>query len=200
MAKKTSPRSSTPADEKFQSQDFDLFAALEALDRKDYGWFSRLTEEQRRKFVPYMLVQWMSSVKSGGVLSSYYLLSVDSAANRHLFSEGVTGHPELQWLMLCASSPGMGKQRHQWIPQLPSGSGNLKTKLKTKDVLDYFGKIYPGADSSQLSVAAGEWTAAQNQKYRLASLEPTLKLQDIEVLSAITTPEQIDEYERRSGN
>jgi hypothetical protein len=34
----------TPKDEKFEGQDFDLFEALSALDRKDYGYIESLTE------------------------------------------------------------------------------------------------------------------------------------------------------------
>ena len=32
------------SDLKLQNVDFDLFAALDALDRKDYGYFDSLTE------------------------------------------------------------------------------------------------------------------------------------------------------------
>lgn len=56
-------KAKTPIDEKFEKIDFDLFEALAAIDRKDYGYYDRLTEEQQRKFSPYMMVRWMSSMK-----------------------------------------------------------------------------------------------------------------------------------------
>jgi hypothetical protein len=192
--------SKAPPDEKFQDQDFELFKALEALDKKDYSWFSRLTEEQQRKFVPYMLLHWSSAVKAGGLMGAYYVISTDANANKHMFNEYVQKHPELQWLMLCAVSPGSGKQFHQWIPHLSDKIGQLKDKAKEKDVLEYFGKIYKGVDPTTVSQAAVEFTENQNHRYRLAKIYPELKLEDIEVLSRITTPEDIDEYERMSGN
>jgi hypothetical protein len=60
-----------PVDEKFQNIDFDLFEALSALDRKDYGYLDRLTEEQQKKFVPYMMTHWMSAVKGGSDIQGY---------------------------------------------------------------------------------------------------------------------------------
>jgi hypothetical protein len=50
-------------DEKFDKQDFDLFEALSALDKKDYGYYDRLTTEQQKKFVPFMMLHWMSAIK-----------------------------------------------------------------------------------------------------------------------------------------
>ena len=40
------------ADEKFQNQDFDLFEALNAIDKKDYNWYQKLSDDQKKKFVP----------------------------------------------------------------------------------------------------------------------------------------------------
>lgn len=186
--------------EKFQAVDFDLFGALEALDRKDYGWYGRLTEEQQRKFVPYMLVHWMSAVKAKGLLSGYYLLSVDAAANRHMFNEWVQRHPELQWMMLCAASPGMGKQFHQWIPHLQGGVTQLRDNAKKSDVGDYFKKIYPGLNGKDIDDAASIFVENQNFKVKLAKHCPNLSLADIDALSAVISQEELAEYEKQSGN
>jgi hypothetical protein len=49
-------KTAIPADEKLENQDFNLFEAIAALDKKDYGYYYRLTPEQQRKFVPFMLI------------------------------------------------------------------------------------------------------------------------------------------------
>lgn len=187
-------------DLKFDKQDFDLFGALDAIDRKDYGWWDKLSEEQQRKFVPYMLLHWVSTVKVGGVVGSYYVLSTDSAANKHMFNEYVAKHPKLQWLMFCTASPGLGKQWHQWIPHLPASIGQLKAAAKKREVADYFSKVYKGASQDDISLAAEEYTASQNHKYRLAAMHPELKLTDLEVLAGLVTGSELDEYERQAGN
>ena len=84
------------ADEKFTKQDFDLFEALTAIDKKDYSYFDKLTPEQQRKFVPFMLIHWVSAIKGNKDLQSYYLQSTDYHANKYLFNENVQKHPKLQ--------------------------------------------------------------------------------------------------------
>jgi hypothetical protein len=107
-----------PVEEKFEKQDLDLFEVLAALDRKDYNYYDKLTEEQQKKFVPYMLTLWMSCIKGNSTLQGYYVMNTEYTANKYLFNENVQKHPKLQWLMLCAASPGIGKQFHQWIPHI----------------------------------------------------------------------------------
>ena len=92
-------------DEKFEKIDFDLFDALAAIDRKDYSYYDRLTSEQQKKFVPFMLIHWVSAIKGNSELQSYYLQSTEYHANKYLFNESVQKNPKLQWLMLCAASP-----------------------------------------------------------------------------------------------
>lgn len=190
----------TPVDEKFEKVDFDLFDALAAMDKKDYGYYDRLTEEQQKKFVPYMMTHWMSAIKGNAGLSSYYLMNTDYTANRHLFNEYVQKHPKLQWLMLCAASPGLGKQFHQWIPHLSGKIAQLKESPKEKDIRDYFTKIYPKASGANLYAISEEFVTTQQKKVYLANEFPHLKIEDIETLAAITTDKDIAQYEKDHGN
>jgi len=190
----------TPVEEKFEKQDFDLFDALIALDKKDYSYIDRLTEEQQRKFVPYMMTHWMSQIKANSGLQAYYVRSVDYHANIHLFNENVQKHPKLQWLMLCASSPGLGKQFHQWIPHLSTKVSQLKETPKEKDVKDYFGKVYPKADDGSLQEISKEFVNEHKKKTYLAKQYPDLKYTDIELLSSLVTEEDIRRDEEDRGN
>lgn len=190
----------TPKDEKFEGQDFDLFEALTALDKKDYSYIDRLTEEQQKKFVPYMMTHWMSAVKSNGGVQGYYLMSVDYNANKHLFNEYVQKHPKLQWLMLCAASPGLGKQFHQWIPHLSTKVTQLKETPKPKEVREYFSKIYTKVSDDDLVDISEAFVSEHKKKTYLAKKYPNLKQSDIETLAAIVTDDEIKQYEKDSGN
>ena len=190
----------TPVDEKFEKVDFDLFDALAAMDKKDYGYYDKLTEEQQKKFVPYMMTHWMSAIKANAGLSSYYLMNTDHTANKHLFNEYVQKHPKLQWLMLCAASPGLGKQFHQWIPHLSGKIAQLKETPKEKDIRDYFTKIYPKTSDANLYAISEEFVTTQKKKVYLANEFPHLKIEDIETLAAITTDNDIAQYEKDHGN
>jgi hypothetical protein len=193
-------KAKTPTDEKFDKIDFDLFEAIAAIDKKDYDYYDRLTEEQKKKFVPYMMLMWVSTVKGSHDLQNYYLQSTDYHANKHMFNESVQKHPKLQWLMLCAASPGMGKQYHQWIPHIPAGVSKLKTLPKVKEIKDYYKKIYPKADDAALTEVSELFVAKQKRKMYLAEKFPNLKIDEIEVLNELVTDEEIRIYEEQSGN
>jgi hypothetical protein len=188
------------ADEKFTKQDFDLFEALTAIDKKDYSYFDKLTPEQQRKFVPFMLIHWVSAIKGNKDLQSYYLQSTDYHANKYLFNENVQKHPKLQWLMLCAASPGIGKQFHQWIPHIRAGVTKLKDMPKTKEVKEYFKKVYPKSSDSDLTTISAVFVDNQRKKMYLASKFPEMKFDEIELLGEIITDQDIAKYEEDSGN
>ena len=193
-------KAKTPVNEKFEKQDFDLFEALAALDKKDYAWFDKLTEDQQRKFVPFMMTHWMSAIKGDSGLQSYYVMNTEYTANKYLFNEYVQKHPKLQWLMLCAASPGLGKQFHQWIPHITQSVSKLKSAAKVKDIKEYYAKIYPNADSDSIQEVAEAFVVDQKRKMHLSELFPNLKIQDIETLNHLITDTEIEAYERERGN
>jgi hypothetical protein len=193
-------KSATPIDEKFEKQDFDLFEALAALDKKDYGYIDRLTEEQQKKFVPYMMTHWMSAIKSSNDVQGYYLMSTEYHANKYLFNEVIQKHPKLQWQMLCASSPGLGKQFHQWIPHLSSKISQLKETPKTKEISDYYSKVYPKVNSDDIKELSNVFVEEHKKKVYLANRFPNLKTEDIETLSSLVTDTDIKQYEKDYGN
>ena len=193
-------KNSTPKDEKFEKTDIDLFDVLAAMDKKDYGYYDRLTEEQKKKFVPYMMVLWMSCIKGAEGIARYYVMSTNEYANKYLFNENVQKHPKLQWLMLCSASPGLGKQFHQWIPHIKEKVSKLKEPAKLKDVKDYYGKIYPKTDDRTLQEFSEAFVKDNKRKIYLSEKFPNLKIEDIEVLNQIVTEKDIEKYERENGN
>lgn len=193
-------KAKTAPEEKFEKQDFDMFEALAAIDRKDYGYYDRLSKEQQKKFPLHIMIQYLSAVKGSKDLQNYYVQSTEFYANKHLYNENVSKHPKLQWLMLCASSPGVGKQFHQYIPHIKERVSKLKDVAKVKDIKEYYKKIYSGVNDKQLSDMAESFVAEQERKVYLANKFPTLSLSDIEVLNKLITDEEIVNYEQESGN
>jgi len=190
----------TPTDEKFQNQDFDLFEALKALDKKDYGYYDKLTPEQQKKFVPYMMLLWMSAIKGNEGIQRYYIMAVNEYANKYFFNEFVQKHPKLQWMMLCAASPGLGSQFHQWIPNIKERVSKLQEPAKLKDIKEYYKKIYPKASNDDVSAVSEAFVIEHKKKCYLASKFPNMKFDDIELLSDLVTDKDIEDYERDSGN
>ena len=189
-----------PADEKFTKQDFELFEALTAIDKKDYGYYDRLTTEQQRKFIPFMMLHWVSALKGSSDIQSYYLQSTEYYANKYIFNEAVQKHPKLQWLLLCAAAPGIGKQFHQWIPHIKDRVSKLHESPKSKDIKEYFKKIYPTTDNNDISMLCEVFVDNHRKKMYLADKFPTIKYDEIELLSEIITDQDIEQYEKDWGN
>lgn len=181
------------ADEKLEKPKFDLFAALAAIDNKDYAWYSRLTPDQQRLFVPYMMLLWVSAVKAGDDLGDYYLRNTDYTANRYFFDETISAHPELQWLMLCASSPGMGKQFHVYIPHLSVAKTNFRESISLSEAREYFEKV--GVSSAEVD----QYVEHQNRAVKIAKICESLNFDDISLLATVITDEEIEAYYRDSG-
>ncbi len=187
-------------DEKFTDMDFPLFPALEALDKKDYGYYDRLTEDQKKKFVPFMLLQWMSAIKGNTDLQRYYVQSTNELANKYLLDTSLKDHPKLQWLILCTISPKFGKQFHQYIPHIKESIVQLRDRANVKDISDYYKKIYPKESEEIIQAVSQEVAKQQRQKYYLGTEYPSMKLTDIEALNDLVTEKELEEYEKEKGN
>ena len=173
---------------------------MNAIDKKDYGYYDSLTPEQQKKVALYVLLHWTSQVKGNAALQSYMVRSTDYNANTHFFNEYVQKHPKLQWMMLCASSPGLGKQFHQWIPHLSGKISRFEEVPKEKEIRDYYEKIYPEMSSTHIYAISDKFVSLQKKKVYLAEQYPSMKRSDIEILAEMITDEEIKEFERAKGN
>ena len=61
-------KASVPKDEQLEKQDFPLFDAIAALDRKDYTFYDKLPPEQQKKFTSFMLVSHSGTYVSLGLM------------------------------------------------------------------------------------------------------------------------------------
>lgn len=89
---------------------------MEAYDRKQRDYYDCMTEEERKKFSPYLMIRWGSTVQGSQELQEFYLIAANQLVNRHYFSVSTVRHKKLHWLLNTTVSPDLGKQRHYWIP------------------------------------------------------------------------------------
>ena len=113
---------------------------MAALDKKDRGFYSRLSDEQKKAFVPWMMMRYASSAQ--GRNAAHYLFMVNELVNKN-FSD-VSKHPELQWLLMTAA--GSGKvEFHPYIK--PPNS-----KKKKDRVSEFLSGIYPLMKSDEIDM------------------------------------------------
>lgn len=132
---------------------------MTALDRKNRGFYDSLTDEEKKKFSPYLMIRYGSAVSGPADLQAYYLMSTNENLNKHFFDINTAQHKKLQWLMATTISPSMGNQFHQWIapkkkttdnknmnflrdlhPHLKEDEIRLLSELNTKDDLKEYAR------------------------------------------------------------
>lgn len=99
----------------------ELTAVLNALDRKDYSFYSKLTEEERKGYTPLILMRFMSSLTDQNRNSAYAVLASNDLVNIGFWE--LSKYPDLQHLLLCLSGIN-GKQYRPWIASKKGKSSN----------------------------------------------------------------------------
>ena len=117
-----------------------LKTMLEAIDRNDFGFYSRLTPEQKKAFSPWLAMRYASSAT--GPAAYHYLLMVNDIVNTDFST--LTKHPELQWMLLAVC--GIGRPTfHPWIPP---GKG----KKKKSKLFDFVRQAYPTMEHKDIDL------------------------------------------------
>ena len=109
---------------------------MSKFDRKDREFYDSLSDEEKKKFAPFLMIRWGSSVKGNADLQAYYLMSCNENLNKNFFDVSASRHKKLQWLLATTVSPGMGNQYHEWL-SLKKKEGNNNKAAK------FFREIYP---------------------------------------------------------
>ena len=117
-----------------------LKEVMAALDKKDKGWYNRLTSEKKKAFSTWMMMRYASSVQ--GKDAAHYIYMTNELVNRD-YSE-VSKHPELQWLLLSAC--GVGKI--QFHPYLKPPNA----KKKKDKVSEFISSIHPHMKSEEIAL------------------------------------------------
>jgi hypothetical protein len=130
---------------------------MRCLDAKDREFYDSLTDEERKRFSNYLMLRWGSSVVGSRDLQEFYVISTNERLNKHYFA--VNRHPKLQWLMATSISPGMGTQKHQWIPP------RKKDKAKTGDVKKRLQEYFPTLKLSDIETLAKIVSPAELKQY-----------------------------------
>ena len=104
---------------------------MAAVDRKDYNYYTNLTDEQRKSLNLWMTQRYASSVQ--GKFAGHYLVMVNEFMNTHW--SDISKHPELQWKLMCLA--GTGKVQFHPFVKVP------KAKRKKNKVEELVRDLFP---------------------------------------------------------
>jgi len=101
------------------------------FDLKNREFFDELTDEERKKFSPFLMIRYGSSVSGNRDLQEFYLIATNERLNKKFFAVNTAQHKKLQWLMATTVSPGLGNFRHNWIAprKKEPGAGSMRKQL-----------------------------------------------------------------------
>ncbi len=113
---------------------------MAAVDRKDYGYYERLTDEQRKSLNLWMTQRYASSVQ--GKYAGHYLVMINEFMNTNW--SDISKHPELQWKLMCLA--GVGKSQFHPFIKVP------KAKRKKDKVEEMVREIFPLAKTDEVEL------------------------------------------------
>jgi hypothetical protein len=111
---------------------------MKMLDRKVRSFYDDLTDEERKKFSPYLMIRWGSDVDGSRDLQEFYVIAVNERLNKHFFNVSTTKHKKLQWLMATSVSPGLGAHRHKWLAPKKKETGASAKRRQLAELFPHY--------------------------------------------------------------
>ena len=113
---------------------------LGAMDRKDFDWYSRLSEEKKKQWSSWLFLRYASSAK--GKDKEDILLNTNEFVNKYY--KDLFKYPELLWKLFCLTSTGKS-QFHEYIK--PPNS-----RVKTDNVSQFILRMFPHMKSDEIDL------------------------------------------------
>ena len=117
-----------------------LKESLGAMDRKDFDWFSNLSEDKKKQWSSWLFLRYASSAK--GKDKEDVLLNTNEFVNK--FYKDLFKYPELMWKLFCLTSTGRS-QFHEYIK--PPNS-----KVKTDKISQFILQMFPHMKSDEVDL------------------------------------------------
>jgi len=120
---------------------------MAAIDRRKFGWYASLTDEERKSLSMWVLMRYCSSTSSKvEEINHHYLTMTNELVNVHF--NDLRHHPELQMrLMQCV---GIGtNQFHAWIKP---GKRRRDSNKANQKLYDVFVTRYPHLNDDEIDM------------------------------------------------
>jgi len=119
----------------------DLSSVLQALDKKDFTFYTRLSDEDRKGYAPLVLMRFMSSLTDQNRNSAFAVLLVNDLVNVGFWE--LSKFPDLQHLLLSLTGMG-GKQYRPWLAK--------KNDKKTNKINAFISELYPNSNNDEIKL------------------------------------------------
>lgn len=131
---------------------------MKMFDRKVRDFYDSLDDDEKKKFSPYLMIRWGSSVEGSRDLQEFYVIATNERLNKKFFSINTAKHKKLQWLLATTVSPDVGVQRHTWISNKKKDTGSTAVRKQLAE-------LFPQYDDPELDVLAAITTKQELAQY-----------------------------------
>jgi hypothetical protein len=128
--------------QKLKKHGLDLSRVLSELDQGNKNFYRNLSDEEKKAYVPLVLMRYMSSLSDQSANKAYAIIAANDLVNIGFWQ--LSKHPELQHLLLCLTGLG-SKQYRPWI-------SNKSKVSKTKLLDEFFIELHPGINQNELQI------------------------------------------------
>lgn len=116
------------------------------FDRKNRDFYDELDDQEKKKFSPWLMIRYGSTVQGSPAMQGYYVSSCNENLNKNFYNISTKEHKKFQWLMATTVSPNLGNQYHQWIPP--------KKKTTDNKAVNFLSKIHPHLKEDEIRLLA----------------------------------------------
>jgi hypothetical protein len=132
----------------------DIKRELNAIDMRDYDFYSKLTPEEKKEFSPFILMRYSSNVQGDTDLQEWFLERTNELVNKHHWVLS-KNHKELLWKLFAGCGAGV-KTYH---PYLKAG-----TKEKAVKIEKLLAELNPAMKLSDIKAWAKMMTKADREE------------------------------------
>ena len=132
----------------------DIKRELNAIDMRDYDFYSKLTPEEKKEFSPFILMRYSSNVQGDTELQEWFLERTNELVNKHHWVLS-KNHKELLWKLFAGCGAGV-KTYH---PYLKAG-----TKEKAVKIEKLLAELNPAMKLSDIKTWAKMMTKADKEE------------------------------------
>lgn len=133
----------------------DIKLELAAVDTRNYEFYSKLTDEEKKAFSPFVLMRYTSNVKDNDFdLHEWFIERTNERVNKYHWDLS-KDHKELLWNLTATVGTG-DKYYHKYLKAPSKGKANKIEKLLCE--------MYPAMKLDDIKVMAGLMTKTDKEK------------------------------------
>lgn len=143
---KTKQRKGSEKPKTVNKNRLDLSTTLLAIDRKDYAYYSNLSDDLKKQYSAFILLRFMSSATNSGGMHEWHVQMINDYVNSDFWT--LSKYPDLQHMLLCLCGTGT-KQYHKWIPN---------KKEKQEKWIELIKIVNPSINRDEIEILRKEYT------------------------------------------